>query len=109
MIKIIVLTGLAKTNASEAEWDKEVVPAGKKWTLQELRPYFSRQADTVEAYLYKATERIVAVNSQPENVLRLPIPIDTVIEAGFELRLTGITDGTSTGVIVGVVLDETAA
>ena len=107
MIKSVLLKGLGKTNTSEAEYDKVTVTAGMKWTLLEVRPFFSRQANAVECRLYKLTAPILQIHSRVADVMKKPVPVDTELGAGEELRLTGITDGTSTDFIVTVIYEET--
>ena len=108
MIKSVVLKGLSKTNTSEAEYDKVTVTAGMKWTLLEVRPFFSRQANVVECRLYRLTAPILQMNSDVENSIKKPVPVDAELGAGEELRLTGVTDG-GAGIdfIVAVIYDET--
>jgi len=106
VLKSFVLEGEGKTNTSEEEYDTKVVPSGKKWKVLEVRPYFSRQDNDVEAYIYMGTERILEMNSQPANVYKRPYPCDVEIPASTELRLTGRTDGTSTDFIVEVIVSE---
>ena len=107
MIKSVVLEGIGKVNTSEAEYDKVTVTAGMKWTLLEVRPFFSRQANAVECRLYRLTYPILQMNSYIENSIKKPVPVDTELGAGEQLRLTGVTDGTSTDFIVAVIYDET--
>ena len=106
MLKTIILSGLGKTNVSEAEYDRATPVANKKWTLLEVRPYFSATHNANELYLYKATERFKAVNSQIVNRYWHPYPTDTVIESGIQLRLTGITSGAVTDMIVEIIINE---
>ena len=106
VLKSFILSGTGKSNTSEEEYDTKTVPSGKKWKVLEVRPYFSRQANSVEAYLYMRTERILEMNSQNANVYKRPYPCDVEIPASTELRLTGRTDGTSTDFIVEVIVSE---
>jgi len=106
VLKTIVLKGLSKSNTSEEEYDTEAVPSGKKWTVLEVRPYFSRQDSDVEAYLYMRTERFMEMNSLNANAYQRPYPSDIEIPASVKLRLCGKTDGTSTDFVVEVVVSE---
>jgi len=108
MIKSVLLKSLGKTNTSEEEYDKVTVTAGMKWTLLEVRPYFSRVANVNECRLYRLTYPILQMNSYIENSIKKPVPVDTELGAGEQLRLTGVTDGTATDFIVAVIYDETA-
>ena len=108
MLKTILLKGLGKTNTSEEEFDKKTVPSSLKWTVQEIRYFTSRVVNANEIYLYKATVQVVALNTQVMNVLKRPYPADVTIEAGMDLRLTGVTDGTATDYIIEVIIDEVA-
>ena len=106
VLKSFVLVGAGKTNTSEAEYDKKVVPSGKTWKVLEVRPYFSRTHKDIEAYLYMRTERIFEINSLVAQNLKRPYPSDVEIPTSVELRLTGRTDGTATDIVVEVVVDE---
>jgi len=106
VLKTFVLRGLGKTNTSETEYDKEVVPSGKTWKVLEVRPYFSRSSKDNEAYLYVRTDRIMEINSLVANTLKRPYPCDVEVPASVELRLCGRTDGTATDFVVEVVVSE---
>jgi len=108
MIKSVTLKGLGKTNLSEAEYDKVTVTAGMKWTLLEVRPYFSNATVLTECRLYRLTAPILQINSMVTNAITKPIPVDAELGAGEELRLTGISTSTATDFIVTLIYDETA-
>jgi len=106
MLKCIILKGFGKTNTATAEYDKKTVPSGKEWTLMELRFYSSRAVKEVEMYLERMTVRVYDVNALSVQNQKRPYPVDTKLVAGEELRFLGVTDGTSTDMLVEVIYDE---
>jgi hypothetical protein len=106
MLRSFILKGIGKTNTAMENYDQLTVQAGFELVLMELRAYFSRIGNLIEANVYIQTSPIVDLNSQVENVHKRPVPLDAVATASQLIYLKGKTDGTATDIIVELIADE---
>jgi len=106
VLKVFILKGLGKTNTSEEEYDRKIVPHGKKWTVREVLPYFSRKVTGVYARIYLVTTAMGEYNGAVLSDIKEKRVLDFEAPAGEPIRLCGWTDGVATDFVFEITVDE---
>ena len=106
MIRTIVLRGSIGASAPQTKLDSIPVPAGKKWTILEVRPY-TDAGGSLDIYLYVNTTQIYHVPAETINLFKLPIPGNLTVGESNTIYLMAKNDNASAqNVVVELVIDE---